>query len=83
MTATLAAPIAVENQVIVSTDVRNRVPLGKKGKGLYRITETDFGYTLERVKVVSERDASLLENDEFWEKATKGFDSKELKPMEL
>lgn len=62
-----------KDSFLSSTDSRNRIPLGKNGGGLYRVTETRYGYVLERVEVVSERDRQLMENKEFWEKATRGM----------
>ena len=76
MTATMQEP------VLVSTDARNRISLGKHGKGLYRVMETSYGYTVERVEVVSERDKQLANNKEFWEKATEDWDV-EAEPMRL
>lgn len=72
----LAEP-AEEGQFLVSPDARNRITFGKRmKKGLYRVTETEFGYELERVEVVSARDRSLMENEEFLKKAGKGINSK-------
>lgn len=62
-----------EDSFLSSTDSRNRIPLGKNGGGLYRVTETSYGYVLERVEVISERDRQLMENKEFWDKATRGL----------
>lgn len=76
MAATMQEP------VLVSTDARNRISLGKHGKGLYRVTETSYGYTVERVEVMSERDKQLAKNKGFWKKATEDWDD-DAKPMQL
>lgn len=73
---TVLAEPGQEGQFLVSPDTRNRITFGKRmKKGLHRVTETEFGYELERVGVVSERDRALMENKEFWEKAAEGINS--------
>lgn len=82
MTATMQGPELAQEPVLVSTDARNRISLGKRGKGLYRVTETSYGYSVERVEVMSERDKRLASNKEFWKKATEDWDA-EAEPMRL
>lgn len=83
MTAIMKAPeLSPQEPVLVSTDARNRISLGKNGAGLYRVTATGYGYSVERVEVMSERDKQLAKNKEFWEKATEDWDA-EAKPARL
>ena len=68
---------------LAKVDSRNRIRLGNEAEGLYRITQTDFGYTLEQVEVVSKRDRRIRENKQLWKEASKAVREDNFEPLDL
>ena len=67
---------------LVTVDSRGRVRLGKGAQGLYRVIPTKFGYILEQVEVVSQRDQELRQNQAFWDRATESVGTDNFEPLE-
>lgn len=48
-----------DGSFLVTPDSHNRISLGKNGKGLYRLTENDYGYTLERIDIINKQEEQV------------------------